>query len=278
MWGFKSTSLHMNIKKFMTICLCSLAATNLQAQSTIVKSIPIEEAQGGLHQKPKALSKELSAGYKKYTNGYGFFVEYGKISNIDYRSPNAYYNTKFWSLEFREIKDPREIKTQALIYNDQANSKFTFGKINNSYALKLGYGVKKMIGGKPEVGHVSVHYVLNGGLAASILKPYYLWAQFGGKPSEIMYSEETENEFLNNSYIFGRSTVMKGLKDSEIGVGAHVRAGIQFDIASSNKSIIGIETGVNLEAYSHKLQIMALKEGKPYVANLYISVQFGSRF
>ena len=49
-----------------------------------------------------------------------------------------------------------------------SSGNYIFGKINNFYALKLGYGYRRMIAGKPDPGTVSIHWIYSGGFSVGL--------------------------------------------------------------------------------------------------------------
>ena len=156
---------------------------------------------------------------------------------------------------------------------------FIYGKTNNFYAFKLGYGMRKMIAGKPETKTVSVHWVYLGGLSLGLQKPYYLetYNQDNGTIESIKYSEETERRFLGQ-YIIGSSGFTKGLNETQIIPGFHAKTALHFDFAATKKSKIALETGINAEYYTKKIELMAYQDAKPYFIDVYVSLQFGGRW
>ena len=72
-------------------------------------------------------------------NGYGFFFELGRS-----RSPSF---TNLYVFELTEIKHPKEEKVSN--GNFFSNS-FVYGKINNFYYLKLGFGQQRFV--QPHAG------------------------------------------------------------------------------------------------------------------------------
>ena len=158
---------------------------------------------------------------------------------------------------------------------------YKYGKINNFYTLKLGYGFRKMIAGKPDPGTVSIHWVYAGGLSIGMLKPYYLDAVVeNGRLKAIKYDDAPEY-FLpdppNQMRIVGHSSFFEGIGKTKIVPGIYAKTGLHFDIAALRKRKLAIETGLSGELYTQKMPIMATVKAFPYVLNGYISLQFGNR-
>ncbi len=239
--------------------------------------------------KPKKIQPirtELSVGYRLATDGWGLFVEKGYVRSEDYRESDKFHNMRIVQIELDEHKDPKEEKTKMSDQQpgNESTRPFTFGKINNFYALKIGYGFRKMIAGKPEEGTVSIHWVTTGGIAVGMEKPYYLdgYVQQDNPgtllPATFKYSEETKASFLNPQYIRGRAGFSKGLDEIQFVPGIHLRTGLHFDFSNNRRTALAIETGIAGDYYTKAIQIMANQEAKPYFVNLFVSLQFGRRW
>ncbi|MBD0276848.1 MAG: hypothetical protein ICV81_02640, partial [Flavisolibacter sp.] len=124
-----------------------------------INSIIRQEEEGTL-----VYDKQSAFGLQLRTNGYGAFYELGRM-----KSPRF---TNLYSIEFTEIKHPKEER----IGNSQSffGNSFIFGKVNNFYALKFGYGQQYIFGQKGNKNGVAVMGIYSGGLSMGLLKPYYL--------------------------------------------------------------------------------------------------------
>jgi hypothetical protein len=257
----------------------SIIAVSATAQTTNVTTPAVK--------KPRPITSELSAGFRLNTDGWSLFVDKGYIRSNETKFRDQFYNIRLFQLELEEHKDAKEIKRSL---NDQTPSggtqkskPFIFGKINNFYALKLGYGVRRMIAGKPEPGTVSIHLVAAGGLSLGMEKPYYVDGyvpqdNFGTLvPATFKYTDSTKEAFLTERYIRGGAGFTKGLSEIQFVPGIHFKTALHFDFAASRRTVMAVETGVNFEYYSRAIQLMANQDSKPYFGNLFASFQFGKR-
>lgn len=229
--------------------------------------------------KIKPITREFSGGVRLCTNGWSIFVEHGNVQSEDTRHSDMFYNIRLWQIELSEIKDPKEYKSTNSNLDPYAGVKstpFIFGKINNFYSLKFGYGARKMIAGKPDPGTVSIHWVYVGGLALGMLKPYYIKTDNEANP--IKYSDSTKGEFLSETDIIGSAGFGQGLGEIKFIPGLHAKTALHFDFAANRKTVMAIETGVSAELYVKKIQLMARHDGVPYFLNFYASFQFGKRW
>ena len=237
--------------------------------------------------KAKPIRTELSVGYRLNSDGWSFYADKGYVRSNETRLRDQFYNLQILELEFGEHKDRTQHKMKAEDANGSSQGKpFVYGKVNNFYAFKLGYGVRRLIAGKPEPGTVSVHWIGTAGLSLGLIKPYYIEAyapegQFGSPLvlQSIKYSQENRDYFLNsgNNYVVGSSGFAKGLGETKIAPGVHLRAGLHFDFAANKKTVLAVETGISAELYFQKIQIMARDEGTASFANVFASIQFGKR-
>ena len=276
--------------KFGFIPLFLLLGTSVMAQTTISSS------SGGalsavpkkvIPKKPKPLRTELSVGYRMNTDGWSIFADKGYVRSEETRLSDQFYNLRVFQLEFGEHKDPAQAKMRgAENATGEQTKPFIYGKVNNFYSLKLGYGFRRLFAGKPEPGNVSIHWIGTAGLALGLEKPYYIEAyapldNSGGSPpvrQSIKYTEDNRNYFLDPYYIIGGSGFTKGINEIKFVPGLHLKTGLHFDFAANKKTVLAIEAGASAEFYTRKIQLMAREDGKPYFFNLFASLQFGKRW
>ncbi len=280
------------MKGIFHICLCcilSLLASDAVAQSgtnSVNPATPqLKAVQKPKIKKPKPLRTELSGGLRLNTDGWSIFVDKGWVRSEE-RYSDLFYNVRLLQVEFTEKKHPQEIKRTNTIgaYTEDKPRPFIYGKINNFYALKIGYGGRKMLAGKPEPTNISLHWVYVGGLSIGFQKPYYIDAyvvqdQNGTIVQEtIKYTDSTKQPFLTKSQIIGSAGFSKGIGEVKIIPGIHAKTGLHFDFAATKHGKVAIETGVGFEYYTSKVELMANKEAKPMFVNVYASIQFGKRW
>lgn len=237
--------------------------------------------------KPKPIRSEISAGFRLNSDGWSGFIDRGIVKSKETKYSDLFHNIRLYQVELSEHKDPKEIKRaitdQSTSGGSQKSKPFVFGKINNFYTLKLGYGIRKMIAGKPEPGTVSIHLVVLGGLALGMEKPYYVDGyipqdNFGTLvPATFKYTDSTKSSFLNEQYLQGSAGFAKGLGEIQFVPGLHFKTALHFDFAASRHTVLAVETGINLEYYTKSIQIMANQDGKAFFGNLFASFQFGRR-
>jgi len=267
------------IKSLSLICaLCALAGISYAQKSVVIRDTAAKKKMMPVPRpkKPKPIDREISFGLRAATNGWSIFADKGYVMSEE-KNSDLFYNIRLFQVEFGEAKHPKEIKRTNNIYsssNDQSKP-FIYGKENNFYALKLGYGFRRMIAGKPEPGTVSIHWVYLGGLSIGLLKPYYI--NVAGSPQAIKYSDSTKGMFLDKPNIIGSAGFTTGIGEIKIVPGLHAKTALHFDFANRKNMVLAVETGVNAEVYAKKLEIMANQTASNFLVNFYGSIQFGKR-
>ncbi len=265
---------------YYVLVLCLASAIAFSQEKKLTKEEKREERKQRINQLIKEeeegaliYSKQNAFAAKLSTDGYGVFYEHGKYKTIR--------QTNLWWLELGERKNPKEKK---FTLTDQSGffavgNPYVFGKINNFYYLKLGFGQQRLIGGKGNKNGVAVSAIYGGGLSGGFLKPYYLSAtdSTGGSATDVKYSTATDGIFRDPGLIIGSSGFTKGFNEIKFTPGAHARFSLRFDYGRYNEILSAIEVGVNAEYYAKDMQIMLDVPGKKFFFNSYISLVFGKR-
>jgi hypothetical protein len=209
-------------------------AERLKRQEAMMK----QEEEGNL-----AYIKQNGFGIQLRTNGYGIFFEVG------HRKTQRFTNT--YSIELTEIKHPKEEKSGGGFFSNP----FVYGKINNFYQAKLGYGQQYILGQKGNKNGVAVIALAQGGFSMGMMKPYYLNVSSSGET--IKYTPNDSATFLfydpNNS----GAGFIKGWNEVKLTPGAYLKAALRFDFGRFNESVSAVEIGLSVEAYADKVSILA---------------------
>ncbi|WP_276135280.1 hypothetical protein [Polluticoccus soli] len=256
--------------------------------ATAKTAVPKPTAKRVVVKKPKPIRTEMSGGLRLNSNGWGLFVDKGWVRSEE-KNRDYFYNIRLAQIELDEVRHPKEVK-RSNNPSDNSPMAFAYGKINNFYALKLGYGARRLIAGKPEHGTVAIHWVYLGGFSAGLVKPYYLEVQSvkggqAGPVETIKYSDSNQRKFLGlredngtANYIIGSAGFGKGLGEIGFNPGIHLKTGLHFDFAPSKTMKMAVEAGVSGELYAKKVELMALQKAYPYTVSVYASFQFGKRW
>jgi hypothetical protein len=216
--------------------------------------------------------KQITQGIHFNTDGWSVFYEKGKYKSIT--------KTNLWWIEVGEHKHPKEEKTPTAssIQGFIIVSNYIYGKQNNLYDVKLGFGQQKLIGGKGNKNGVAVSAIYGGGLSVGLLKPYYLQIQnpTTRKQEDIKYNNN-DNLFLDPTIVLGKSSFGKGFNEMQFVPGGHVKGALRFDYGRYNEMVSALEVGLKATYFSKKMPIILLNPEKSLFFNAYISVTFGKR-
>ncbi len=219
-------------------------------------------------------NKQGIFGIRFNTDGYGIMYEKGKYKMVT--------KTNLWWLEFGERRHKKEEKLtvgQVVLPGFIIGNPFIYGKVNNFFYLKLGFGQQRLIGGKGNKNGVAVSAVYGGGLSAAILKPYYIEVEdpLSGQSKQIKYDNTNDAEFLDANSILGSAGIFKGVGESKFQPGGHLKAGVRFDYGRFNETVSALEVGLRAEYYSQPIKQMLLQEDKKLFWGAYVNVLFGRR-
>ena len=227
-----------------------------------INAIIKQEEEGNL-----SFRTQNAFGVELRTNGYGFFYELGKRRTARF--------TNLYSIEITEIKHRKEDKVGGA-ENFFGNS-FVFGKQNNFYQAKLGFGQQYILGQKGNKNGVAVTANVSGGLSLGLLKPYYLIVEntFGEEETISYYDDATL--FLSPTNIIGGGGFTKGWNELKVKPGIFTRGSLRFDFGRYNERVQALEIGMSAEFYAQKIPIMAFNEPKRLFYQGHVAFVFGSR-
>lgn len=212
--------------------------------------------------------KQTVFGFKINTDGLGMSVEFGRRKNNK--------NTNLYRIELGERKHPKEEKTAPVAQSALRNN-YVYGKINNFYYSKFGIAQQKLIGTKGNKNGIEVTAIYGGGISAGLLKPYYIKIGRSRIIEDVKYNNNDADFLDNPQSVYGATGFTKGLNEIKLTPGAFVKTAIRFDYARYNDFVSAIETGLNVEVYSKKMQQMLLVKNQQLFYNVYVGFLFGRR-
>lgn len=259
-----------------------LFTTALAAQQTIEGGQNYYNDQKGI-----IYNKEFTVDLKLHTHGYALGINIGKLK--------TYYLTQYYHFEFGEIKHPKEYRQSfdfQVPSSNRVSRAFIFGKQNNLFVLRGGFGEKRYFSEKAKRRGLAIGISYEGGASLGLLKPYYLdliYPRNDIEPpyvirSERLTEENREDYFLNIRNIFGASGFSKGLSEISAIPGGHAKIAAHFDWGAYDEFVKAIEVGAMVDFFFQKVPIMVESpevpnvENRPFFVNLYITLQLGKRW
>ncbi|HVG13776.1 MAG TPA: hypothetical protein VM935_02410 [Chitinophagaceae bacterium] len=213
-----------------------------------------------------AYEKQTSAGVQLRTNGFGAFLELGRM-----KSPRF---TNLYLLEVSEIFHPKEEKVSSLDQN-YFGSSFKYAKVNNFFQVKFGMGQQYIFGNKGNKNGIAVLGIYQGGLSLGLLKPYYVNVDDGSNQRVIKYSDKDSVAFVTYPYAAGG--LGKGWGEVKINPGIFAKTALRFDFGSYNESITALEIGMSIDAYAKKAEQLVYSDPRRLFFQGHIAIVFGNR-
>jgi hypothetical protein len=220
-------------------------------------------------------NKQNVFGIRLNTDGLGLMFEKAYLKDVK--------TANYFSIELNEKRHRKEEKKSLQIPTGGGfaffGTPYIYGKRNSFYQLKLSYGQQRMIGGKTNKNGVAIYSIYGGGLSVGVERPYYVRVQDPGPEGtrDIKYTPEDSIAFLTPGNILTGTGLRLGWNDMKVVPGVHAKAALRFDYGRFNETVTAIEIGLNIEAYSRKVEIMLLNPGQQVFFNGYIAILFGKR-
>lgn len=264
------------MKKYILASFVFIIASSVSAQDSTSREVSKkEERRNEKRQRVNAMIKQEEEGVLSYrkqsafglqlrTDGYGFFYELGRA-----KTPRF---TNLYLLEITEIKDPKEDKQSGT--GGFLGNPLIYGKINNFYQAKLGFGQQYILGQKGNKNGIAVMGIYQAGLSLGVLKPYYVSVNDPNGERDIKY-EDDNALFLEQA--MASSGFSKGWNELEFQPGVFVKGALRFDFGRYNEQVQAIQVGLSVEGYNKKVPILALKEGERLFFQGHLAFLFGRR-
>ena len=220
---------------------------------------------------------ETAINLKMTTNrGYAPGIEWGRL--------RTYYKTTYYFLNVGELKHPKEQRQSADPSVSRSFRPYVYGKQNNAFIIRGGWGAKRYYTEKAKYKGVAVGMSYSVGPSLTLLKPYYLALR---RPSpdnpgnsrvrHERYSEENADIFLDNTRILGASPFTKGLGETTFMPGGSASIALHMDWGAFDEFVKAVEIGAILDVFPKKLPILVSEENNQVFLNFFINFQFGKR-
>jgi hypothetical protein len=195
--------------------------------------------------------------------GFGMGYRFGK--NI------TAFNTRFFSTEMVTMRSPKQIK---LLNPVPDNAKrYVYGKLNDVFILRGGFGYRRLLNSKPYWGGVEVSWNNEVGGSLALEKPYYLFVV----TTESNIKTKIFDANTSWEYIYGRAPFTKGLNEIKVVPGAFIRSSFSFEFGDIKTHLKAFEAGAMLEFFPSGVTIMFDSADQPMFLTFYIAYSFGRR-
>lgn len=171
-----------------------------------------------------------------------------------------------YGLEIVNVQHPKELKYRSPV----SSTAFVWGKQNYLYSLRGQYGRETLLFRKAPKHGVQISSIFAGGPTIGIVSPYYVLANGRYEP----FSPQRHSTLGS---IQGSGKLFQGLGESELAIGANVKAGLSFEFGPFQNSVAGIEVGTALEAFTKEIIIVPTQDNRAVFSSLYFTLYWGTR-
>lgn len=220
-------------------------------------------------------NRETTFNFRLTTSrGFAAGVEFGRL--------RSYYKTTLFSLSLGELKSPKEQRQSA---DPQGRSfrPYVYGKQNNLFMLRGGWGAKRYFSEKAKQKGVAMGVSYSIGPSLGLLKPYYLALAYTNpdnpRDQRVLhqkYSEENADVFLNNLRILGASPFTKGFTELSFIPGGNASIALHMDWGAFDEFVKAFEIGLMLDVFFKNAPIL-VEQNNPIFFNFFINLQLGKR-
>jgi hypothetical protein len=227
--------------------------------------------------------------FRKEKSGSGIFHSAGWGLGYRFGINQNYFHKRMFEFDIVEMKSPREVKRANPNFSN--SRRYVYGKLNNVYLMRFGYGAQKLLNDKPYWGGIEVRFFYYGGVEVGLAKPVYLLIANYTKVGEQIFYDITTEKYdpqvhfpyrvigpTRDVDIYGRAPLYKGLGEIKPYPGMYTKVGFNFEYGTFNQSLRAIEVGATLDAFPKAIPIMAFNKPYHFFVNIYLSFSFGKRY
>lgn len=218
-------------------------------------------AQGNLIDEKKALIRnEQTFSLMLNSNGWGGSFTYGKMKNT--------FRKQWWNVELVSIKDPKEYRINHPSYPNKR--RFVFGKTNEFFNLRLGYGHLFKLYDKKDKGGIEVRYFYHVGVLGGFLKPVYYVTQ-----ESPLVETKFNSSLVTPLDILGASSFFKGIDEISVIPGFYAKIGGSFEFSKKDLLVNALEGGLAFDVFPKKMELMANDQNQFVFISFFVNYRFG---
>lgn len=175
-----------------------------------------------------------------------------------------------FGLEIMNVKHPQERRENS----DVTGNSFIWRKTNYLYALRFQYGRDFILFKKAPQQGVEIKAVFAAGPSLGIIAPYYVEVQ-AENGQLTTYKQYTSDISVSN--IYGTGKLFQGIGDSDIAIGANIKAALNFELGIVKSQVTGFEAGILLDAYAKDVILVTDAKNYSLFPTVFITLFYGSR-
>lgn len=155
------------------------------------------------------------------------------------------------------------------------NSRMVINKINNMYYFRAGIIKSYEISTRQTSSNVGLTAIVSAGPLISIYKPIYILYSSSDSVAQGITEQRYDPEIHHARQIFGKSSFLQGIGNSQVKVGAYFKTSMRFDWGSYESNFKALEVGFNLNYTQNPAPIIYGFAKQNFHANLFMMINFG---
>lgn len=220
---------------------------------------------------------EFTGGFMLHTRGLGLNFRYLKFKDG--------FVKRGVEFDFAGIKHPKEVKSPGQNPYGPSRS-FVYGKINSLYALRLGYGLDKVLIDKTDQGSISIDWINFAGASFGLVKPIYVEVESDVSGTRMVSVERYDPAIHDFTKIYGQAPFFTGLEKTQLRLGIYYKTGFSFDYNWNDNKVSAIEVGGIVDFYpswfglyeEEKVPIMYEVTNYNVWVQFYVTLNFGAKW
>ncbi len=211
-------------------------------------------------------NREFTWGVSKNTNS-GLIA--GLAGKFGKRIGDRQFQT--FGLEIVNVKHPKELRRVSRI----SGNTFILGKTNYLFSIRPEYGREWLVFKKAPQQGVQVNAILAGGPTLGVVMPYYIqYAESASRTSIVAYDPDVHTE---TNRIIGSGPFLRGIGQSNLQIGANIKASLSFEFGTFKNDVTGFEAGFQLEAFPNKIEMVPSAINRSIYPSAFIMLFYGYR-
>lgn len=175
-----------------------------------------------------------------------------------------------FGLEIMNVKHTQEQRYSA----QQTGNFFIYGKSHYLYALRFQYGRDLILFRKAPQQGVEIKGVFAVGPTIGLHAPYYVEMGADGGSVSI---RRPYNPSIRFDQIYGPGRLFEGLDESQVKIGANVKAAINFELGTVKSHVTGFEAGFLLDAYAGQVELIPTAKNSSVFPTFFFTLFYGGR-
>lgn len=176
-----------------------------------------------------------------------------------------------FGLEIVNVKHPKELRRVSRI----SGNTFILGKANYLFSIRPQYGQEWAVFKKAPQQGVQVNAIVAGGPTIGVVMPYYI--QFASPHSRQTKIIAYDPRIHGEGNIIGSGPFLRGINESNIQIGANIKAALSFEFGTFKNDVTGFEAGFQLEAFPNRIELVPSAINRSIYPSAFIMLFYGYR-